>query len=211
MLFRLAYLAVTNTFAALRLLPMGDRDKDVEILALRHQITVLERQLGAGTRVRFAPEDRAFLAALLTSLPRELLRRLQFLVRPDTILRWHRDLMKQRHARTCRPNRRGRPPTVRSVRVLTLRLVRENPSRGYRRVHGELVMPGITVAPSTIWEILKQEGVDPAPEAEVRWLGAQNPYTRANNEQPTVACFSGRDQPASRNRRSGAIFTDQTE
>ncbi|MET7336351.1 hypothetical protein [Nonomuraea sp. NPDC005650] len=69
MLLRLAYLAVRNTFAALRLLPMGDRDKDVEILALRHQITVLERQLGADTRVRFAPEGRAFLAALLTSLP----------------------------------------------------------------------------------------------------------------------------------------------
>ncbi len=58
MLLRLAYLAVTNAFAALRLLPVGDRDKDVEILALRHQITVLERQLGAD-RVKFAPEDRA--------------------------------------------------------------------------------------------------------------------------------------------------------
>ncbi|GES04449.1 hypothetical protein Acor_65170 [Acrocarpospora corrugata] len=70
MLLRLAYLAVTNTFAALRLLPMGDRDKDVEILALRHQITILERQLGVGARARFAPEDRAFLAALLTPPPR---------------------------------------------------------------------------------------------------------------------------------------------
>ncbi|MFI7709048.1 hypothetical protein [Nonomuraea sp. NPDC049480] len=73
MLLRLAHLAVTNTFAALRLLPMGDRDKDVEILALRHQITVLERQLGTDTRVRFTPEDRTFLAALLTSLPRKAL------------------------------------------------------------------------------------------------------------------------------------------
>jgi putative transposase len=63
-LLRLAYLTVTNTFAALRLLPMSDWDKDVEILVLRHQITVLERQLGADTRVKFAPEDRAFLAAL---------------------------------------------------------------------------------------------------------------------------------------------------
>ncbi|GAA3661056.1 hypothetical protein GCM10022224_025620 [Nonomuraea antimicrobica] len=124
MLFRLAYLAVTNAFAALRLLPMGDRDKDVEILALRHQITVLERQLGADARVRFTQGDRAFLAALLTSLPREALRRVRLLVRPDTVLRRHRDLMKRRHARTCRPNRRGRPPTVRSIRVLILRLVR---------------------------------------------------------------------------------------
>jgi putative transposase len=169
-LFRLAYLAVTNAFAALRLLPMADRDKDVEILALRHQITVLERQLGADTRVRFAPEDRAFLAALLISLPRKVLRRLRLLVRPDTVLRWHRDLLKQRHARTCRPKRPGRPPTVRSIRALILRLVRENPSWGYRRVHGELTMLGVKVAASTVWEILKQEGLDPAPDrASTTW------------------------------------------
>ncbi|MBG0814630.1 integrase core domain-containing protein [Planomonospora sp. ID82291] len=170
MLLRLTYLAVTNAFAALRLLPMSDRDKDVEILALRHQITVLERQLGAGTRVRFAPEDRAFLAALLTSLPREVLRRVRLIVRPDTVLRWHCDLIRRRHARISKPRRSGRPLTVRSIRALVLRLVRENPSWGYRRVHGELAVLGITVAPSTVWEILKQEGVDPAPErASVTW------------------------------------------
>jgi putative transposase len=84
MLLRLAYLTVMNAMAALRLLPMSNRDKDVEILALRHQITVIERQLGAGTKVRFAPEDRAFLAVLLASLPREALRRLRLLVSPDT-------------------------------------------------------------------------------------------------------------------------------
>jgi transposase len=163
-LLRLAYLTITNTFAALRLLPMSDRDKDVEILVLRHQITVLERQLGADTRVRFAPKDRALLAALLTSLPREVLRRLRLLIRPDTVLRWHRDLMKRRHARTCRPKRPGRPPMVRSIRAPILRLVRENPGWGYRRVHGELTTLGIKVAPSTVWEILKQEGLDPAPQ-----------------------------------------------
>lgn len=65
----LAYLAVTNTFAALRLLPMGDRDKDVEILALRHQITILERQLGADTQLWFGLEERAFLAALWRPYP----------------------------------------------------------------------------------------------------------------------------------------------
>ncbi|MCW2871853.1 hypothetical protein [Actinacidiphila oryziradicis] len=88
MLLRLAYLTVTNTFAALRLLPIGDRAKDVEILALRHQITVLQRQLGQG-RLEFAREDRALLAALLAPLPFETLRRLHLLVRPDTLLRWH--------------------------------------------------------------------------------------------------------------------------
>jgi hypothetical protein len=122
-LLRLAYLAVTNTFAALRLLPISDREKDAEILLLRHQIMVLERQLDGG-RVKFAPADRAFLAALLAPLPREVLRRLRLLVRPDTVLRWHRDLMKRRHARTCTPKRPGRPRTVRSIRVLVLRLVK---------------------------------------------------------------------------------------
>ena len=69
MLLRLAYLGVTNALAMLRLLPMGDHDKDVEILVLRHQITVLERQLH-GERPRFMPADRALLAALLRRLPR---------------------------------------------------------------------------------------------------------------------------------------------
>ncbi|WP_218011174.1 hypothetical protein [Herbidospora mongoliensis] len=137
----MAYLTVTNTFAALRLLPMGDREKDIEILALRHQIVVLERQLSVGARVRFAP---VFLAALLAPLPRDVLRRLMLLIRPDTVVRWHRDLMKRRYARACAPRRRGRPPTVRSIRVLVLRLVGENPSWGYRRVQGELATLGIT-------------------------------------------------------------------
>lgn len=162
MLLRFAYLAATNAFAALRLLPMSNRAKDAEILALRHQITVLERQLGID-KIRFAPEDRAFLAALLQPLPRQTLRRLRLLIRPDTVLRWHRDLMKQRHANTCRPKQPGRPPTLRSIRALVLRLVQENPSWGYRRVHGELATLGIKIAASTIWKILKVEGTDPAP------------------------------------------------
>ncbi|MFL4908169.1 hypothetical protein ACJ6WF_34415 [Streptomyces sp. MMS24-I2-30] len=87
MLLRLAYLTISNAFTVLRLLPMSDRDKDAEILALRHQIMVLERQLG-GDRVKFASEDRAFLAALLVPLPRQVLRRLRLLVQPDTVLRW---------------------------------------------------------------------------------------------------------------------------
>jgi putative transposase len=91
-LLRLAYLTASNTFAMLRLLPMGDRDKDVEILALRHQVAVQERQLGK-QRVRFTSDDRAFLAALLHRLPSQVLRRLRLLVRPDTVLRWHRDLV----------------------------------------------------------------------------------------------------------------------
>jgi transposase len=162
-LLRLAYLAVTNGLAMLRLLPMSERAKDLEILALRHQLAVLERQM-SGATVRFAPADRVFLAALLHRLPRDVLHRLRLLVRPETVLRWHRDLIAARHARSSRPKRVGRPRTVRSIRLLVLRLARENSSWGYRRIHGELLVLGITVAASTVWEILKDAGIDPAPE-----------------------------------------------
>src|ERR1700745_1148147 len=103
---------------------MSDHDKDQEILLSRRQITGLQRQLAPDT-VRFAPADRAFLAALLHRLPRPTLRSLRLLVRPDTILRWARDLLARRHAGRSRPKRPGRPPTVRSVRALVLRLAKE--------------------------------------------------------------------------------------
>jgi hypothetical protein len=87
---------------------MNDRDKDIEILVLGPQIGVLQRQLG-DTRVWFSPADRALLAALFYRLPRQTLHRLRLLVRPDTILRWHRDIPRRRHAKASRPKRPGRP------------------------------------------------------------------------------------------------------
>jgi transposase InsO family protein len=185
MLLRLAYLGITNAFTLLRLLPGGGRDKDIEILSLRHQLAVLQRQLD-GQQVRFAPVDRAWLAALLHPLPRPTLRRLRLLVRPDTVLKWHRDLIARRHAALSRPRRRGRPRTLRSIRALVLRLARENGSWGYRRVHGELLTLGITVAPSTIWEILREAGIDPAPDrAATTWTD----FRRAQAEALLAADF----------------------
>ncbi|MFI9276226.1 integrase core domain-containing protein [Kitasatospora sp. NPDC052896] len=163
MLLRLAYLGVTNAFAMLRPLPMSDREKDAEILALRHQITVLERQL-SGQRVRFEASDRAFLAALLHRMSTHALHRMRLMVRPDTVLRWHRDLVARRHAARSRPKHGGRPRTVRSIRALVLRLAAENPGWGYRRLHGELLVLGVKVAASTVWEILKEAGIPPVPE-----------------------------------------------
>jgi putative transposase len=96
-LLRLAYLTVANAFAVLRLLSVSDRDKDAEILVLRHQVGVLERQLG-GKKVRFAPADRALLAAPPHRLRPPALGRMRLLARPDTVLRWHRDLLRERHA-----------------------------------------------------------------------------------------------------------------
>ena len=163
MLLRLTYLGVTNAFALLRLLPRSDRDKDVEIVTLRHQIAVLHRQLD-GHRIQFQPADRALLAALLHTLPRPTLQRLRLLVRPETVLRWHRALIARHHAAASRPRRRGRPRTVASIRTLVVRLARENSGWGYRRIHGELLTLGISIAPSTVWEILHQAGIDPAAE-----------------------------------------------
>jgi transposase InsO family protein len=114
--------------------------------------------------VRFTWSDRALLAALLHGLPKHVLGHLHLIVKPDTVLRWHRDLMARRHAQRCRPKRVGRPRTVHSIRALVLRLVRENPGWGYRRLHGELLVLGVKVAPSTVWEILRDAGIDPAPE-----------------------------------------------
>ena len=101
---------------------------------------------------------------MLHRLPMDVLRRVRLLVRPDTVLRWHRNLLARRHAARSRPHRTGRPRTLRSIRALVLRLARENPAWGYRRLHGELLVLGVRVAASTVWEILHEAGVDPAPE-----------------------------------------------
>jgi len=88
----------------------------------------------------------------------------RLLIRPETVLRWHRDILARPHAARSRPERPGRPRTVRSIRLLVLRLARENPCWGYRRINGELLVLGIKIAASTVWDILQQAGIDPAPE-----------------------------------------------
>ncbi|WP_251982631.1 hypothetical protein [Streptomyces violaceusniger] len=163
MLLRLLYLTLTSMFTLIRLLPRSDHDKDAEILALRHQLTVLQRQTH---KPKLTWPDRALLAALLHSLPRVRLRQLHLIVSPDTVLHWHRELLRRRHAKASRPKRPGRPRTVRSIRALVLRLARENSSWGYRRIHGELAALGIKLAAGTVWNILKEHGIDPTPERD---------------------------------------------
>jgi putative transposase len=132
-----------------------DRSKDVEILVLRHQLVVLQRQI---TRARFEPADRAVLGALARVLGRDCASIL--LVKPETILAWHRRLVVNHWTY---PHRPGRPSTLAETRRTTLRLARENPTWGYRRIHGELAQFGVTIAASTVWTILKTAGIDPAP------------------------------------------------
>jgi transposase len=132
-----------------------DRSKDAEILMLRHQLAVLQRQIA---RPRFEPDDRAILSALARAVGRD--RWSSFVVTPATILRWHRRLVAKRWTY---PHRPGRPSTAAETRQLIVRLARENPTWGYRRIHGELARLGIAIAASTVWSILKKCGIDPAP------------------------------------------------
>jgi putative transposase len=140
----------------LTLLARSDAAKDLEILVLRHEVAVLRRH---HPHARFSWADRAFFSALSRRLPVDL-RRLR-LVSPRTLLRWHTHLVARRWTY---PRRQPcRPPTPQPIRTLVLRMARENPTWGYRRIQGELVGLGHRLAASTVWTILKAAGLDPAP------------------------------------------------
>jgi transposase len=134
-------------------------------LILRHRLAVAEGEWPKA-RARLAWPDRAWLALLAGTLPVERLAAMRLIVTPGTILRWHRDIVRRRWAHRSRRGRSGRPATHRKVRSEALRLARENESWGYRRIHGELAGLGITIAPSTVWQILKTAGIDPAPRRD---------------------------------------------
>ena len=110
--------------------------------------------------------DRALLATLLAVIPKVRRHGLRLLVTPDTIVRWHRDIVRRRWAARSIRGKTGRPATRRNIRALVLRLARENPDWGYRRIHGELAGLGVKIAASTVWEILKNAGIDPAPRRQ---------------------------------------------
>ena len=158
MTLRFAYLAVLRVFGWLALLARSDRAKDAEILILRHQVAVLQRQAKTPT---LSWADRALLSALVRLLPRGQLRHLRLIIAPWTVLRWHAGLVRRRWAYPHRAP--GRPRTAPGVRALVLEMARDNPAWGYRRIHGELTGLGYKVAPSTVWQILKDAGIDPAP------------------------------------------------
>ena len=159
------FLVVTRAVSVLGLSRREAWWKDAEILMLRHQLAVALRERPKA-HSRLTWPDRAWLALLAGTLPAERLGGLRLIVTPATIVRWHRDIIRRRWARLSRRGRSGRPPVRRSVRSVVLRLARENESWGYRRIHGELAGLGIRVAPSTVWQILKDAGIDPAPRRD---------------------------------------------
>jgi putative transposase len=162
-------------------------------MMLRHKVAVLRRRM---TRPPVDWVDRAVLAGLARLLPRSVWHGL--FVQPATLLHWHRDLVRRRWSH---PHRRGRPGISSEIRALVLRLARENPTWGYRRIHGELCRLGYTIGASTVWAILHRAGVDPAPTRSAvswrRFLRAAVRAVRDRGRLPPGPCAGG-DTPSGR-------------
>ena len=158
MLLKIVYLLVRRILSLAILAFREDLANDAELLVLRHENTVLRRHAG---RIRYEPADRVWFAALAQLIPRRHWAGI-FPVTPATLLAWHRKLAARKYD-TSRRRKPGRPPTVRSIAHLVVRMAEENPLWGYRRIHGELTKLGLAIAPSTVYEILRAAGIGPAP------------------------------------------------
>jgi putative transposase len=156
MAFSFLYLGVRAVLGALVRSRRGLDVKDIELLVLRHELAILRRQVG---RPKLGLADRALLAAAAVHLPRP--QRSVLLVTPRTLLRWHRALVRRKWRQPS--GRVGRPPLSPEVRELGLRLARENPRCGHRRICGELRKLGFVVSATSIRRLLSGAGLGPAP------------------------------------------------
>ncbi len=160
MLFALVYLLLRRV---LRLIASSSNelmDIEVELVVLRHQLRVLKRQVG---RPRLRRLDRLFMAAIARVLPRA--RWSSLVVSPQTLLRWHRELVRRKWT-FARRSAGGRPPISNEVRGLILRMGRDNPRWGCIRIRGELAKLGIRVSATKIRTLLRANGLGPAPRRD---------------------------------------------
>ena len=158
MIISVACLLVRCLLGCLMVLTRHQVSKDAELLVLRHQNAVLRRQIG---RVRYEPGDRRWFVALSRLVPRRRWGEV-FMVTPATLLAWHRRLVAGKWDYTSRRHP-GRPSTVAAIRKLVIRMAVDNPAWGHRRVPGELVRLGHPIAASTVWQIMHDAGIGPAP------------------------------------------------
>jgi putative transposase len=149
------YVAFVRVLELLRLSRDDSEELAVEVVMLRHEVAVLRRQV---VRPALRPSDRALLAGLSRHLGRWRLGR--FFVQPETLLRWHRDLVQRKCNYAHHP---GRPSIPAGTVAIILQLARENPTWGYRRIQGELARMGVVLAPSSVWAILRRHKIDPTP------------------------------------------------
>jgi transposase InsO family protein len=156
--FSVVYLLARCLLSCLMVRVRREVSKDAELLVLRYENAVLRRQV---SRVRYQPGDRLWLAALSWLIPRRRWGEV-FAVTPATLLAWHRRLAARKwdYASKRRP---GRPSTAAAIRKLVIRIAMENPAWGHRRVQGELIKLGHRIAASTVWQILHDARIDPAP------------------------------------------------
>jgi putative transposase len=158
----LLYLLFRGALAVAALRLRSREFKELEIVVLRHELALLRRQI---SRPRLEERDRVLLAAAGQLLGRASR---SFFVRPDTLLGWHRQLVRRRW--TYAGRRPGRPAIAKEIRALVLRLARENPRWGYERIVGELAGVGVRVSATTVAKILRQAGVSPAgARAQLSW------------------------------------------
>jgi putative transposase len=148
MCLRFVFLLITRAAAGLRLSRREEAGKTAEILLLRDQLAVLQRRQPRRPKLNWA--DRALLATLLGVIPKTRRQGLRLLVTPDTIVRWHREIVRRRWAARSLRGRTGRPTTRRNIQALVRRPARENPGWGYRRIHGEPAGLGVKIAASTV-------------------------------------------------------------
>jgi putative transposase len=177
LLVSLVYLLFRRALAVAALRLRSREFKELEIVVLRHELAVLRRQVA---RPRVEDADRVFLAAasrLLRGTGRQ-----SFFVQPDTLLGWHRQLVRRRW--TYAKHRLGRPAISEGIRELVLRIARENPRWGYQRIVGELAGLGVQIAATTVRKILRQAGVPPA---ETRAGLCWREFLRAQ-AQSMIAC-----------------------
>ena len=178
------YLALKRVIQLVLLCFRSSDGKEVEVLVLRHELGILRRQQ---RRPRLEPHDRAWLSLLSRLLPRD--RWSSFLVRPQTLLGWHRRMVR-RH--WTYPNRAvGRPPLADDIQALIVRLGVEDPHWGYQRITGELAGLGDHLSASSVCRVLRANGIDPVP-AWSRRPGARSSANRRRGSWPATSSPSTR-------------------